>query len=46
VDAPEVVKHEVDRDGCGVVLDLLENAVVKRVKRRIPILVERFARST
>jgi hypothetical protein len=39
------VEHE-QADRGGVVLDLLEKALVSRVKRRLPILIERLDRST
>jgi hypothetical protein len=34
---PEVVIHEVECHGCGVILDPFENAFVRRVKRRIGV---------
>jgi hypothetical protein len=46
MDAHEVVMHEVDGDCVHVVLDLLPKPLVSRVNRRIPIRVERLARST
>jgi hypothetical protein len=42
MDAPEVVVHEVECHGCGVVLDLFENGFVRRVKRRIDIRIVTF----
>lgn len=45
VDAHEIVVHEVDGDGVRVVLDLLLNAFVSLVKRRMPIRMDRFCRS-
>jgi hypothetical protein len=38
--------REVQAHGVRVVLDLLGNPLVKRVKRRIPIRIVRFCRST
>jgi hypothetical protein len=42
VQAGEVVVHEVDRDGSGVVLDLLGESISEPVNQRIPIGVVRF----
>jgi hypothetical protein len=43
----EVVVHEVQRDCGGKVLDpSFEKPLVRRVKRRIPIRMVRFDRST
>ena len=36
---PQVVIHEVEWHGCGVVLDLFKNAFVRRAKRRINIRI-------
>ncbi len=44
--AAEIVIHEVEADRVGVIFCLFEKAFVRRVKRRIPILIVRFARST
>ena len=47
VNAREVVVHEVQGHGGGVVLELLtENAFVSRVNRRIDMRIVRFWRST
>jgi hypothetical protein len=46
MDAREVVVHEVQRDRVSRVLDLLREALVRRVKRRIDIRIVRFWRST
>jgi hypothetical protein len=45
VDADEAVLDEVDRDGVRVVLQLLEKALIRQVKRRIPMRIERFCRA-
>lgn len=46
VDAPEVVIHEVWREGCRVVLHVLGQSVREPVKRRIDIRIVRFWRFT
>jgi hypothetical protein len=42
----EVVVHVVQRDRCRVVSIFFENALVRRVNRRIPMRIVRFWRST
>ena len=46
MDAGEVVIHEVESDGGDVMLDLFAEGIVSRANRRMPIPIERFARST
>jgi len=45
VNAAEIVVHVVKGDRVPMILDLLENALVNRVKRRICIRIVRFWRS-
>jgi hypothetical protein len=46
VDARKVVVRVVEADRVSQILDLFEKALVRRVKRRIPIRIVRFWRST
>ena len=46
VGAGEVVVHVVEADGVGRFSIFLENPLVSRVNRRMPILMVRFCRST
>src|SRR5438270_287922 len=46
VNPAKVVMHEMQGDRMTMVLNLLRKAFVRRVKRRIPILMVRFWRST
>jgi hypothetical protein len=46
MDTHEVVIHHAESNRGCVVLDLLENAFVRRVKRRVCILIVRLERST
>ena len=42
----KIVVHEVNRNHRGMILDFLGEPLVRRVKRRIPIRIVRFWRST
>lgn len=46
MDAAEVVEREMQADSRGEVLDLLAEALVRRVNRRMLIRMVRFCRST
>jgi hypothetical protein len=46
VQLTEIVKGHEQRDRTGMVLNLLENALVSRVKRRICMRMVRLLRST